>query len=70
MAIPMMGYILALIFPIYVNIYKKDSMDLHRNTEVNVKEPSAKELELEGGDHSKPTATNVEAVELQETEMA
>jgi FHS family L-fucose permease-like MFS transporter len=63
MAIPMMGYILALIFPIYVNIYKKDSMDLHRNTEINVKGPTAKELELEEGNHGKPTATNVETIE-------
>lgn len=67
MAIPRMGYyILALAFPIYVNIYKRDSMDLHRNTEVNVKAPSAKELELEGG----PTATSVEVVETQKTERA
>lgn len=68
MAIPMMGYILALICPIYVNIYKKDSMDLHRNTEVNVKAPSAKELELEEGKRDKLTATNAEAVQLQKFE--
>lgn len=66
MAIPMMGYVLALIFPIYVKIYKKDSMDLHRKTEVNVKGPSAKELELGEGTHGKPTATNVETIEPQE----
>jgi FHS family L-fucose permease-like MFS transporter len=66
----MMGYILALIFPISVSIYKKDSMDLHRNTEFNVKGPSAKELELEEGNHGKPTAINVEAIEPQETERS
>jgi len=49
MAIPMKGYILALTFPIYVNVYKKDSVDPHRSTEVNIKAPSAKELELEEG---------------------
>jgi MFS transporter, FHS family, L-fucose permease len=64
MAIPMMGYILALIFPIYVNIYKKDTMDLHRNTEVNVSVKVSTDVALEEGKSSKPTATNVEAVEV------
>lgn len=63
MAIPMMGYILALIFPIYVNIYKKDTMDLHRNTEVNVSVKVNTDIALEEGNMSKTTATNVEAVE-------
>lgn len=36
MAIPMMGYLLALIFPIYINLVKKDTMDTHRNTDINV----------------------------------
>lgn len=63
MAIPMMGYILALIFPIYVNIYKKDTMDLHRNTEVNVSVKVDTDVALEEGKTSKPTATNVEVVE-------
>lgn len=49
MAIPMMGYILALIFPTYVNIYKKDTMDLHRNTAINVTVQVDKELVLEEG---------------------
>lgn len=44
MAISMMGHILALIFPIYVNIYKKDTMDLHRNTGINVKVQAGKDL--------------------------
>ena len=69
MAIPMMGYILALIFPIYVNIYKRDVMDLHRDTEVNVTFPVIKDVALEEGNYEaaqgKPTTTNVEAVEEQ-----
>lgn len=36
MAIPMMGYILALIFPVYINLFKRDTMDAHRNTAINV----------------------------------
>lgn len=63
MAIPMMGYILALIFPIYVNIYKKDTMDLHRNTEINVSVKVNTDVALEEGKSSKPTATNVEIVQ-------
>lgn len=66
----MRGYIRALIFPTYVNIYKKDSMDLHRNTEINVEGPSAKELELEEGNHGKPTVTNMEMMKPQETERS
>ncbi|KAJ5308226.1 hypothetical protein N7476_008882 [Penicillium atrosanguineum] len=62
MAIPMMGYILALVFPIYVNIYKKDSMDLHRNTEINVTVQVDKEYALEDGP-GKPSVMNVERVE-------
>jgi FHS family L-fucose permease-like MFS transporter len=61
MAIPMMGYILAMIFPIYVNIYKKDVMDSHRNTELNVTIPVGKDVELEA--QKKPTAATIEAVE-------
>lgn len=59
----MMGYVIALIFPIYVNIYKKDSMDLHRNTEINVSVPVSKDVALEEGVQGKPSITNVETVE-------
>ncbi|KAJ5211759.1 uncharacterized protein N7498_003405 [Penicillium cinerascens] len=59
MVIPMIGYILALVFPIYVNIYKKDTMDLHRNTEINVTAQMDKELALEEGVPGKPTVANV-----------
>ncbi|KAL4998635.1 major facilitator superfamily domain-containing protein [Aspergillus recurvatus] len=52
MAIPMMGYILALIFPIYVNVYKRESMDAHRNTAINVDVPVGKEIEMERGGQS------------------
>ncbi|KAK4042958.1 L-fucose permease [Parachaetomium inaequale] len=47
MAIPMMGYILA--YPLYVNIWKKDVMDSHRETRVGIEPPAAndKALELE-----------------------
>ncbi|KAJ5104046.1 hypothetical protein N7532_004575 [Penicillium argentinense] len=62
MVIPMMGYVLAMVFPIYVNIYKKDSMDLHRDTEINVTVQVSKEVEMEEGVHSKPTISNVETV--------
>lgn len=63
MAIPMMGFILAMIFPIYVNIYKKDVMDSHRNTELNVTIPVGKDVELEEGGQKKPTAATIETVE-------
>ncbi|KAL4930978.1 major facilitator superfamily domain-containing protein [Aspergillus undulatus] len=47
MAIPMMGYILAFIFPVYVNVFKKDSMDAHRNTAINVDVHAGKTMEVE-----------------------
>lgn len=50
MAIPMMGYILAFIFPVYVNVFKKDTMDMHRNTAINVEVPVGKDVELERAD--------------------
>ncbi|KAL4868027.1 hypothetical protein BDV12DRAFT_170241 [Aspergillus spectabilis] len=50
MAIPMLGHILALIFPIYVNIFQRDTMDAHRNTALNVDVPVGKEFEMERAD--------------------
>ncbi|KAJ5287544.1 hypothetical protein N7478_003230 [Penicillium angulare] len=60
MAIPMMGYIIALAFPIYVNMYKRDVMDMHRDTDVNVTIPVSKDIAMEEGTQSKPVATNIE----------
>lgn len=49
MAIPMMGYILAFVYPVYVNIFKRDLMDSHRATDYAVKpvQVSDKQLQLE-----------------------
>ena len=50
MAIPTAFYVLAWVFPIYVNIFKKDTMDEHRATALNIDESHAvnvKELEVE-----------------------
>ena len=48
MAIPMMGYALAYIFPIYVNFFNKDTMDSRRDTNLNVDpRPMEKDVELE-----------------------
>jgi MFS transporter, FHS family, L-fucose permease len=50
MAIPMMGYILAWAFPIYVNLFQRESMDLHRATDVNVGRRVGKAAQLEQQD--------------------
>lgn len=48
MAIPMMGYVLALVYPVYVNVFQRASMDSHRATDVGIGRPGGeKELELE-----------------------
>ncbi|KAL1905930.1 hypothetical protein Sste5344_008318 [Sporothrix stenoceras] len=36
MTIPMMGYVLAFAYPVYVNVFKRDLMDSHRSTDVGV----------------------------------
>lgn len=58
MAIPMMGYVLAFIFPVYVNLFKRDTMDLHRGTDVNASANNG-DSTLEKGDQP--------AIELVET---
>ncbi|KAL2008026.1 hypothetical protein VTN00DRAFT_8008 [Thermoascus crustaceus] len=59
MAIPMMGYILAWIFPVYVNFFNKESMDLHRETDINVGGATGEEKvsELERGTAATVTTT-------------
>jgi len=47
MIIPAMGYVIAWIFPIYVNFFNYKTMDAHRLTSLNVDPPSQKEIELE-----------------------
>ncbi len=50
MAIPMMGYILAWAFPIYVNFFNKETMDQRRETDLGIQaQPSDKVIELERG---------------------
>ncbi|EED19173.1 L-fucose-proton symporter, putative [Talaromyces stipitatus ATCC 10500] len=58
-------YVLAWIFPIYVNLYKREIMDTHRNTEVNVTHTRAseKKIELERARENEPEVTNIENVE-------
>ncbi|KAJ5494033.1 hypothetical protein N7463_010120, partial [Penicillium fimorum] len=48
MTIPMMDFFLALVFPIYVNIFNKDVMGSHQNTELNVTIPVGKAIALVG----------------------
>jgi MFS transporter, FHS family, L-fucose permease len=48
MAIPMMGYALAYVFPIYINFFNKETMDSRRDTNLNIEpRPMEKEVELE-----------------------
>lgn len=47
MAIPVMCYVLALVYPIYVNFWNKEMLDNHRATEVGIKPVDEKQLELE-----------------------
>ena len=60
MLIPMTGYIVGMVFPIYVNIYQRERMDTHRATEVGLVQPTEKELELERNESSnKPQAVEI-----------
>ncbi|KKA28848.1 hypothetical protein TD95_000262 [Thielaviopsis punctulata] len=40
MAIPMMGFILAGVYPVYVNVFKRKTMDIHRGTSVGLSQTS------------------------------
>jgi len=51
MLIPMMGFILAWVYPLYVNFFNKETMDVHRATDVGIVVPSEKELALEDASH-------------------
>lgn len=65
MAIPTAGYFLSLAFPIYLNIFNRDSMDLHRATDLNIDASRAvnvKAIELENA-HGVDTKGATEMVE-------
>lgn len=68
MANAMMGYALAYIFPIYVNVFNKETMDTRRDTTLNVDTvPTDKEMELER--NLSNDAGNKGAVEISETKQ-
>jgi MFS transporter, FHS family, L-fucose permease len=46
MAIPMMGYALAYVFPIYVNFFNRETVDSRRDTNLNI-EPRTMEKEID-----------------------
>ncbi|KAI1847476.1 hypothetical protein JX265_012316 [Neoarthrinium moseri] len=47
MTIPMMGYVLAWIYPLYVNVWNRETMDVHRATNLGVTPVGDKALQLE-----------------------
>lgn len=48
--IPAVGYVVAWIFPIYVNFFNYETMDLHRATALNIESRSVKDAELQRAD--------------------
>ncbi|KAK1766518.1 putative l-fucose permease [Phialemonium atrogriseum] len=60
MAIPMMGYILAWVYPLYVNVFNREVMDTHRATKVGIEPVSDKTLQLEAQtSQGQTTATEI-----------
>jgi FHS family L-fucose permease-like MFS transporter len=59
MAIPMMGYILALTFPVYVNLFQKERMDSHRVSAVGIA-PTENKLELSTEEGKGGSQTHIE----------
>ncbi|CAM1503797.1 Fc.00g013880.m01.CDS01 [Cosmosporella sp. VM-42] len=47
MVIPMMGYVLAYVYPVYVNIWNKKALDLRRETRVGIDPVNDKQLEMD-----------------------
>ncbi|KAF7561972.1 hypothetical protein G7046_g2168 [Stylonectria norvegica] len=62
MVIPMMGYVLAYIYPVYVNFWNSAALDLRRETQVGVVPVTDKQLEMDAQEravHKEDTATEV-----------
>jgi len=64
MLIPMMGFICAWVYPIYVNIFNREVMDVRRETNVGIIVPSEKELGLKETDsHADGKTGDVKTIE-------
>lgn len=66
MLIPMTGYIVGMVFPIYVNVFQRERMDKHRATAVGIVAPNEKEVELE---RNQSIADKPQAVEIHEGDI-
>ncbi|KAK4160098.1 Glucose/galactose transporter [Cladorrhinum sp. PSN259] len=62
MAIPMMGYILAWIYPLYVNVWNKEVMDTHRETRVGIDPSTSPDEKTAATLDEKATASTEEKV--------
>ena len=47
MLIPIMGFVCAWVYPVYVNIWNKETMDIRRTTDVGIVPVSEKEFDLQ-----------------------
>ncbi|KFA80022.1 hypothetical protein S40288_01844 [Stachybotrys chartarum IBT 40288] len=47
MVIPLTGYVLAWIYPLYINVWNKELMDAHRSTKIGLENEDVKGAELE-----------------------
>lgn len=65
MLIPMLGFILAWVYPLYVNVFNRETMDIRRSTDVNIVEvPSEKTLALDQTEsHAEAGKPHVSTVE-------
>lgn len=63
-----MGYILVMVSPIYVNIYKRYTVDLNDDKELNIILKVSKDLQLEEGIQDRPADSNIETVTGRELE--
>ncbi|EXJ96019.1 MFS transporter, FHS family, L-fucose permease [Capronia coronata CBS 617.96] len=66
MLIPMTGYIVGMVFPIYINLIQRERMDMHRATTVGIVAANEKEVELE---RNPSLADKPQAVEIQEADL-
>ncbi|KAK3990937.1 L-fucose permease Glucose/galactose transporter [Cladorrhinum sp. PSN332] len=62
MAIPMMGFILAWIYPLYVNVWNKEVMDTHRETRVGIDPSTSVDEKPSATCDEKATASTEEKV--------
>ncbi|KAH6892557.1 glucose galactose transporter [Thelonectria olida] len=61
MVIPLVGYILAFVYPVWLNVWNRELMDSHRATEVGIKPENPKDIEIMSATHVEAPGQKIQA---------